>query len=379
MAGNFDFLHIKRRTAGSSNELSFDVLDLKSAEAAGKSSRSSKLPKAPKASQGSYHGVAGTSTLSGQAEVEKRKRARRASRLRLRVLAAAAIVALVAVGVYAAAHLHEERMDYTTRIHALVDRLAEVDETMYEIDAMMQDPLDRADSDSRADVLAAMPKLTTELNRITVDAQSLVEMPLDEQATIAVGQISKSAQARIAMINAASEAFALADDAADQVNRANRMWNDVLAADQLAREGIAAANKATTPEAATQALESTRQARRAFAEALGELREMEAAYRIGLADQESYLAKKVEALDKAVETSEALLAGDREAASKANDAYNDADFEAASLAAELPPALGELVETRFAELMEERKSRYADPRQSAVQADSVIRDYLSRN
>ena len=78
MAGVFDFLHIKKYTAGSSNELSFDVLEQMSVEADGKAkkkassketlpSSSSNGAKTPKASKGSFAGVANTMTLSGQA------------------------------------------------------------------------------------------------------------------------------------------------------------------------------------------------------------------------------------------------------------------------------------------------------------------------
>ncbi len=377
MAGYFDFLHIKGRTAGSSNELSLDVLEHKSAEIDGKASRAAKLPKAPKASQGSYHGVAGTATLSGQAEVEKRKRARRSHRLRLRAIAAVTIAALVAVGIYAGVRYHETQTDITGRVGALVDRLAEVDETLAEIDAMMKDPLGIEQAD-RTRVVSAMPKLTTELNRITIDAQSLLDLPVDEQAEVAIGQISKTAQTRNGMITAAQEALSFAAEANDQIKRANTAWSNVVAADQLAREAIALANKASTQEATEQALEMTREARDSLVSALEDLRDMKTAYRIDFAAQEAYLSKKAEALDDSISTSEALLAGDRAAAAAANEAYNDADDEAVQLAADLPLSIDDLVRARFDSIIAEYRARYDDVRDRTVEADAVIRKYLGR-
>lgn len=376
MAGIFDFLHIKQRTAGSSNELSFDVLEHKSAEASGKASRTTMLPKAPKASQGSYRGVAGTSTLSGQAEVEKRKRARRLHRIRLQVVAAIVIIALIGVGVYSGMRIYEDRMDFAGRVNALVDRLMAVDVELAAIDGMMVDPLNAEMAEERSAALSKMPKLTTELNRISVDAQSLAELADDDKGKMVVDQISKAALARNGMMSIASEAFRFSNEANDQVERTNRIWSDVLDADQTAREAISAANKATSPEAASGALDSLRVANDGFEGALSEMQDMSATYGVDFSDQQAYLAKKTEAMGYAIETSEALLAGNRDAAKEANERYNDADAEAVQLASELPPSPGDAVQERFAVLMDERLDRYGEARSRTVETDSIIREYL---
>jgi len=377
MPGNFEFLHIKRRTAGSSNELSFDVLEHKSVKADEKTQRNAKIPKAPKPYQGSYHGVTGTATLSGQAEVEKRKRVRRSHRLRLKVLGGVAIAALVAVGVYVGVKYYESQSDINARIVALVDRLAEVDETLAEADSMMRDPLDVSQAD-RSRVTSAMPKLSTELNRITIDAQSLLDLSVDERSEIVIGQITKTAQTRNNMIAVAKETLDFAAEANTQIDRATNAWNNVISADQLAREATNIANTASTPEMTSKTLEMTREARDRFSRALTELQNMKTVYRIDLADQEAYLVKKVEAMDKSIATSEALLAGNRSAASAANDAYNDADEEAVRLAADLPASIDDIVRDRLEKILADYKARYADARIRTVEADAVIREYLGR-
>ena len=377
MPGNFEFLHIKRRTAGSSNELSFDVLEHKSVKADEKTQRNAKIPKAPKPSQGSYHGVTGTATLSGQAEVEKRKRARRSRRLRLKVLGGVAIAALVAVGVYVGVKYYESQSDINARIVALVDRLAEVDETLAEADSMMRDPLTVSQAD-RSRVTSAMPKLSTELNRITIDAQSLLDLSVDERSEIVIGQITKTAQTRNNMIAVAKETLDFAAEANAQIDRATNAWNNVISADQLAREATNIANTASTPEMTSKTLEMTREARDRFSRALSEFQNMKTVYRIDLADQEAYLAKKIEAMDKSIATSEALLAGNRSAAAAANDAYNDADEEAVLLAADLPASIDDIVRERFVKIIADYKARYADARIRTVEADAVIREYLGR-
>lgn len=375
MAGVFDFLHIKQRTAGSSNELSFDVLEHKSVEADEKT-RAAKLPKTPSVSKGSYHGVAGTSTLSGQAEVEKRKKARRSYRLRLQVVAAIVIIALIAVGVYSGVRIHEERMDFASRANSLVDRLSNVDEELVVIDEMMADPLNGEYAEKMAGVIEDMPKLTTELNRISVDAQTLAAIAGDDRSKTLVGQVSKAALARNGMMSVAGESFRFSAEARGQVDRSNKAWTDVLNADQLAREAISEANKATTPEAARSALDKLRSANEGFTGALAEINDISSTYGVDLSAQQAYLEKKTEALGHAIETSEALLAGDRDGAKKANEKYNDIDAEAVELAAVLPPTPTDAVHERLEAMMGEYVNRYNEARNKTVEADSIIREYL---
>ena len=292
------------------------------------------------------------------------------------VFAAVVVVALIGVGVYIGLRYHDAQMDVASRVNALVDRLTEADDTLVAVDGLMADPFDAEKAAERTAAIGKAPKVTAELNRISVDAQSLAEYPLDDKTTVVVDQIDKAAQTRISMLTLSTEAFRLSSEAADQVSRANREWNDVLNADQLAREAMSAANRAITPEATQQALETTRSAISGFEAASAELANMSATYGVDFAGQQAYLAKKVEALGKAVETSEALLAGDRDAATEANEAYNATDAEAVALASDLPPAIGDLVQAQFERKMTDCQKRYDEARSRTVEADSIIRDYL---
>ena len=378
MAGDFDFLHIKQRTAGSSNELSFDVLDHRRSEADGKSARVSRMPKIPSFAQGSYHGVAGTSALSGQAEVKKRKKVRHFHRLRFQIVCVVAVVALVAAAVYAGLQLQEQHAGFSGRVGGLVSRLAETDGTLVEIDALMADPLDEAQAERRAKALDAMPQASTELNRISVDAQALASAALNEKDELAVSQVNDAARYRASMLAAASRAFGEANEMRNQVARANEIWNDVLNADQLAREAGAIANKASTQEATQQALDETREARDSFVNDLADLQSMSSQFGVDFSEQERYLNKRIESLDYAVETGEALLAGNREAATAANEAYNAADVEAARLAEALPLSMTELVQNCFEQDIATCQREYDETRALVIQVDSNIRDYLAQ-
>lgn len=378
MAGNFDFLHIKRRTAGSSNELSLDVLDQKSAEADNKAARSAKLPKSLKPSRGSYAGVGASSTLTGQDEVAKRKKARRARRVRIRVFVGATLSVFVAIGAFAAIRFHEEHVDIASRSHVLVDRLAAVDETLMEIDVLMGDPLDSEQAGQRAHARERMTALATELNRIEVDAQSLLAIPMDQETQVAVEQIDKSARARTSMVAAARDAFDLSEESTRQVDGANRLWGEVLNINQRGNEAVLESGRASTPEDLAASLAATRESLAAMADTRERIRSFSSSAGVDVAAQAAYLEKKIEALEWAVATDEAILAKDRDRAAHANEAYNAADTEAARMAADLPPSMAGTVRVRFEELMKIPIEKYGKARQDVVESDAVIREYLRR-
>ena len=378
MAGIFDNLHVKRHTAGSSNELSFDVLDLKRDEADARAAKSGKAPKMPKASKGSYHGVTGTATLSGQLEVQQRKAARQSHRLRWRIVIAVLCVAAVGGLLYLGMAHKDSQVEFSQRIEGLVSRLMVVDETLSTADEIMLGTLDEESAAMRAEIKKQIPQLSTELNKISVDAQTLKANGMNERDSLIASQVAESAKARVAMLGVIEEGFDLADEAVVQVDRANSLWNEVLGADQLARVAIAQANKATTPEATQEVLDKTRQALDEFKTVLSELQNLEATYGMDFSAQKAYLSKKIESLELAASTSEALLAGDREAATKANDAYNEADAEAAALAADLPPSIGGIVQSCFEDKIAACQRRYDDARERTVQADANVREYLAQ-
>ena len=149
MAGPFDHLHIKGRTAGTSNELSFDVLDAVRSEPSQKKARSVFIPSGPRQSQGSYTGVAGTSTLSAVPEVERRKRARRNRTIRVWAIAIVVVVVLASAAGYAGYRLYQDRAHFTGQYNELIMRFTDIDKTMVRIDALMRDPLNSVEANQR--------------------------------------------------------------------------------------------------------------------------------------------------------------------------------------------------------------------------------------
>lgn len=378
MAGPFDFLHLKSHTEGSSNELTFDVLEAASRGLDNKKDKDrSVAPTAPKSSQGSYRGVGDTSTLSNAPEVTRRKRARRARAARSWLIAAVAVIALVGTGVFFGYRIHQERVDFNDRFHLLIDRFIEIDRTMVEVDSLMVDPLNSVELVKRSEVSDRFATLNRELNATIAAAHELSSSAQTDQDKAALGEMEKAASARSDMLAAAESAFTLSKHVNQLADSATSAWNDVLEGDNVAREATGLANKASTEDETIVARDKTQQARDVMDGARSTLSQVAKEQPgIDFSSELAYINKRIEALDAAIETSNALLANDRDAARKANDAYNSADGEAASLAGSINTSPAEHVKTAFQSTLEESLQAYSRARETVTSADSSLRAYL---
>ena len=406
MAGPFEFLHIKRSTEGSSNELSFDVLDAARDGSDEQEKRMLRSAVGPKPSQGSYHGVMGTSTLSSAPEVERRKRARRVHTARVWAIAVVAVAALIGAGAYLGFQVYQDKMDFKGHYVALTDRLAEADKTLVNLDGYMDRPLKAAEglytheepaseelsadeapperrrylvtaTGEEAEALASgLASLKRELNSVSAEAGRLKDAAANDEDLAALSQVQIAAEARSNMVDVGGEALDLMVSAGKRIAEANAVWNKVLKADGIARDAAEIANSATTEEATRLAANTTDQARSLLMEAREELAGLEKERpKLDYSDESRYVEKRIEAMGAALRTSESLLSNNREAASKANDEYNAKDREAVELAAHLPQSQAKKVAGAYEDSFDDLCREYDDARALAANADSAIRLY----
>lgn len=375
MAGPFDFLHIKGRTKGSSNELSFSVLDARN-DAGKKGVKPAKMPSAPKPSQGSYHGVTGTSTLSTAPEVSRRKKDRRNQSARLWVVAAVAVVALVGTAVYVGVNHHHEQENFSGNFNSLIEDFVKIDERILKVDALMNDPLNSAYIEQEAEVAEDFPSLHKDLNALQVEARKMGMGAFGADAA-ALSAVESSAAARKDMLDIAEGSFAVSKQVNGLANQAEEAWVEVLEADAKAREALDASNAAGTREEMERARTLTAEARELFNEALVSFKA------IGnqtpgdvFGPEKAFIQRKIDALDAALATDDALLAGDRSEASAQNDAYNEADQEAATLANGLTVSPKDQVKAAFVVESDRWIERYGEARAAAATSDATIRTYL---
>ena len=379
MAGPFDFMHIKGRTAGSSNELSFDVLDAARSDYGKKRKKDKKAPRAstPAPSQGSYHGVSGTATLSAAPEVERRKRERRTHSLKLGFVAVIAVVALVGAAGYFGYTYMMGQQNFTGSYDSLINRFRELDKTIVQVDAIMANPYDSGQMEAEANLLDKFPQMTRELNALTAEARSMKGLTSVPEDTAALSGVESAATARKDMLSAAEGAFTLSKQVKGVAYQADKVWSSVSEADAKAREATEIANAASTQEETQQARDATVEAYNLFEEALISLQDVGNQTPGTVFDLEiSYLKKRVAALDAAIDTEDALLSGDRNTAEAKNETYNDADAEAAMLAARFETSPGRQVREAFQVDMTAWQEKYQDARAEAATADATVRSYL---
>ena len=379
MPNSFDFLHIKRHTAGSSNELSFDVLDAARSQLDGKSQKTSRSAKTPNASKGSYHGVAGTSTLSAIPEVERRKKQRHARAVRVRVLGALIIVIAVGALAFAGYGFYQSRVDFSDRFATLVSSVDKIDESLVEVDEVMGDPLSGEAKEQVTEQLSELDGIAEQLDDMSDDVNRSLAFAMGDADMVALTQLNQAVEGRKNMVSAARAALSVANQYYQEQEVATTAWNNVLNADQLAREATALANSATTDEATEAARQKTLEAYYLLADAKEALEGL--GYRhekVDFSAQLEYLDKRMQALDYAVATSDALIAGDRGSAIANNDAYNAADQEAARLAADLPLLVNDQVKVAFESEIAPAITRYEAFRSDVAEADADVRAYLER-
>lgn len=378
MASVFDHLHIKRNTVGSSNELSLDVLDAARSDLADKSSRSSS-PKPPGSYKGSYHGVAGTSTLSGVAEVEKRKKARRAYSIRIWIVAAFVAVVGVSAVLWLGYQHYLSIQDFPTRFDSLVGQFKEEDDFLAEVDALMTGIDDKTGRAAREQATAKIPSVRDDVERIRRNAQSASPLTMTDEDKAILGQVIEGIDAREAMLDSAKSAFELATERDKQVESVSSAWNSVVDAAQNAKDASALANKAVTEKETEEAIERTSQTQESLNKALTSIKTIDASNNeVDLSAQIAYLEQKVKSLGYAIETGQALLDGDRSKAAEMNVKYNEADQQAAEQAEKLPLAPEIVVKESFDKKLSDFVQSYDASRKQAISTDAAIRNYLER-
>ena len=374
MADSFDHLHLKRNTKGSSNELSFDVLD---AARSGTQEDGGKNVRLARHYHGSYHGVMGASTLSGQEEVEQKKRRRHRRNAAIRaVMVSCIIVAVVAIGLFAY-RFYVNAQSFDQQFNSIVERLVEQDEFLAELDASLTDPLDAVKEKKRQGLRDEIYARLESMSSIRDDAESAAAFAVGENERIAINQMTIAAESRLSMMGFGSQLLALSKTMNDEQSALNAIWNDVLDVDQQIRSATELSNKANTEQAIEESQEATQKALDATRAVCQELESAGETYsELDLSDQLEYMNTRAKSLEYALSTSAALIEGDREKAAAKNDLYNEYDKKAVSLAEKLPRSVSNVVKKAHSKNYKKLTGEYEKARAKTIEADTVVRNYM---
>ena len=378
MAGVFDHLHIKRHTAGSSNELSFDVLDAARTDLDSKKSKKVEFPLSAGQPKGSYHGVSSGATLSNQAEVEKRKKARQSYTIKIQILSIAILIILLGIVGWFSYQRYLDAQTFSERFDSLANQLSSHDEFLSQVDLLMSEINDNSSENERSQVLSAIPQTLQAMESVSQNIPLVEKLAIDEQDQEVLSLLKDTADQRYEMLLAAQSAFTVADQRDNRVKQACTLWNNVVNEGQSAKDAAAMANKATTEQETKKAQESTRNVLDAMKASYSDLKSLaESVPTVDFTQQLAYIDKRTASLECAIETADALLSGDREKASEKNRQYNEYDKEAAEMAKKLPLSVEDNVEQPYTTVLDPLIERYSVSKQHVVSADESISSYLS--
>ena len=378
MSGIIDHLHLKKPTAGSPSELSLDVLDAARSELDGKGRKLPASKPSSSPASGSYKGATGPIGVSGRSDGTTRPSGGGGHR---KMLVASAIVVvvlgLVAVVTQFGLSYTESKTSFHESFRDVVHQLAQTDELLATLDEVMDESLQQTTPESRSALMDGIATARVSLQDARKAASQASEDIVTTQERQASEQFDSTVAAREEMLDAAESAIAYEDTLAETSRAFGGAWASVFEADQQARAATDQANEATTESQTQAARDATQAALNQMYLSQAELADAASKYRsVDVSGYSAYLEKRIEALEHAVATGDALLQGDRQAAQDENDAYNAADEEAAVMAADLPLSIEETVRAGSEEKMAAYRDAYQHARDTSAELDDAIASFL---
>lgn len=361
--------HIKRNTHGTSNEISFSVLDAVKNTADATDPLEKEDPFWAHADE----------------EVSRRKKRRRQQRLLFRVLVGigcGALAALVGVGVWWGLQANQEMQGELGRV---IGTIEEADEVVLPFDELavkaMTESLGTLDEqgfrDSYAALLPQVDEALQKLDQARTDTEKLqphLKAPADLETS---NQVLVTISARKNMLAAGRDALQATDEAVQAYVAVQDAWNTLLAADTAARDAASLAslegeaNMRASLEKTDEAIAGFTQARDEFSLAAGLCPDA------ALDPYVDYVSTRLEAQEAARASTNAYLASNVEAMVQQNNRYNTLDSQAAAAMRSLNQQPTTLVSINFGQRRAGLFETYMQDRQRAADADAFLNDYVS--
>lgn len=311
-------------------------------------------------------------------EIKRRKKNRRVRRFA--AIAVASLCCCVCIGAAAlfAANAYEQSKSNLALLSQAFDEIEKADSLVLSMDDLVMKDESIVTVEELAELEQGMSDAGVHLNAACAFSDEAFRAMGESPGKDAARQVSESAAARRDMMKYA-EALLHADaDARSAVESAERCWDQMLEADGLMKEAADLVAD-TTVENVTASQGKSEQAIALLDEAAASLASAQA--ECPSADFSALAAlieKKREQNVYAVESDKAIYIQDKATAESFNESYNRADAEAVELAAALPERPAQPILDRLDAQTSETRSRYLDARKRAAESDAFIRDYLGR-
>ena len=311
--------------------------------------------------------------MSLEQEIARRKARRRKGRIVAVSTVVAASLAIVSVGVWAWHCRVTEQQGYESELMDALGLVSEADETILQIDAIVDNPFAEESDGKRQEVISSVEQTKQLLADADVRARNVSEKLSDPSVREVANQTVISISARQGMIAQGMQLVEASEDAEQEAKECDAAWQVVLDADAQVRE----ATKLAGRNEVDASKEHTVEAKRLFSDGRKQLEALQA--ECSTADFSKlieYVEKRIDAMDLAVQSDEALSEKNKEEAIARNDAYNAAEEEAATMAASLPSDPKQLIKDAYFAAWAEVIKTYAGQRATAGTSDAVIRDYV---
>lgn len=317
-----------------------------------------------------------TPSVSREIEIARRK-----ARRRLYRICGIAFVVVVSVCLLGAAGSylyqgHQEHMGYVNELSAALDEVAEVDEFLVDMDAVLANPteqsLEKLES-LQSDIVASRTQLEQAKDHAANAVAGMRDSTTDKEAA---GNATVAINARMTMLD---EGEAMIDAAIDFIQASEELeeaWASVVEGDSLVRDAARLVSEFSM-ENIISSREKTQAAIAVFQQAQDRLDALAGAYpQLDLRTQQTYLEKRLEAQQHALASDDAILAEDTATAAAENEAYNAAEAEAVSLAKDLPDDPSSPARDVYASEVENPAGGYEEARAQAAAADAFLREYF---
>ena len=235
---------------------------------------------------------------------------------------------------------------------------------------------DRLEQLSLTPSTQAMEDAAADLQAAGLQAEAALGQLQDNDDREAANQVNASLARKQEMLSAAGALQQSAAGASSALSDAVQGWNALVEADELARSAVSALGEASE-EQIQESYEQGSAAIARFQEAQALLAQAAAAFpACSLSAVQDYVQLRLQALDQAQASNQALLDGDTDAAVEHNDRYNELDAQAAEDAQALPPSMESHVLQAFLDDTADARQSYEQARVQAAASDAFIRDYL---
>lgn len=206
--------------------------------------------------------------------------------------------------------------------------------------------------------------------------EALLPSLTDNDAEEAAHQAVTAARSRLHMLDVGVAIIDQSLAATEAFVDARAGWKAVIDADAAAREATALLRE-MSEENARASLEKTNEAIAQLTQAADLFEKAQGAYPgLDLAAYDDYVSRRLDAQKAALAADEAYLSRDKEALASENERYNQLEEEAAELASGLDDNPDHIVADRFYASIEENVATYEAERLKAGNADVFLRDYL---